>query len=75
LVAPEPPQPAEVEQPSEPAPEPESPRFAPRRSDVSELLRGFAVTEARSDRELCRDLKALAGVDLTPPPPRSGALR
>jgi hypothetical protein len=71
----EPPQAPEPERPSEPTPEPAPPRFAPRKSDVSDLLRGFAVTEARSERELCRDLKALAGVDLTPPPPGSGALR
>jgi hypothetical protein len=58
----------------EPTPEPAQPRFAPRRSDVSELLRGFAVTEARSDRELCRDLKALAGVDMTPLPTRIRSL-
>jgi hypothetical protein len=58
----------------EPTPEPAQPRFASRRSDVSELLRGFAVTEARSDRELCRDLKALAGVDLTPLPRRIRSL-
>jgi hypothetical protein len=72
--SPEPPEafePAGTPEPPEPAP----PRFAPRRSDVSELLRGFAVTEARTDRELCRDLKALAGVDLTPPPPGSTTLR
>ena len=82
--APEPPpqavEPEATAEPSpepEPAPEPEPtpPRFAPRRSDVSELLRGFAVTEARSDRELCRDLKALAGVDLTPAAPRVRASR
>jgi hypothetical protein len=59
---------------AEPTPEPAQPRFAPRRSDVSELLRGFAVTEARSDHELCRDLKALAGVDLTPLPSRIRSL-
>jgi len=76
-VASEPP-PAEIASASaalpEPTPDPAPPRFAPRRSDVSELLRGFAVTEARSDRELCRDLKALAGVDLTPPPRRIRSL-
>jgi hypothetical protein len=58
-----------------PEPDPAPPRFAPRKSDVSELLRGFAVTEARSDRELCRDLKTLAGVDLTPAAPRVRAAR
>jgi len=59
---------AEVRSEDLPPPAPAPSRFPPRRSDVSELLRGFAVTEARSDRELCRDLKLLAGVDLTPLP-------
>jgi hypothetical protein len=58
----------------EPPPQPAPSRFPPRRSDVSELLRGFAVTEVRTERELCRDLKLLAGVDLTPLP-GTGTLR
>ena len=45
------------------------PRYAPRKSDVSELLSGFGVAAVRTDRERCSDLKALAGVDETAPPP------
>ena len=45
------------------------PRYAPRKSDVSELLSGFGVAAVRTERELCSDLKALAGVDETAPPP------
>ncbi len=45
------------------------PRFAPRRSDVSELLAAFAVAETRSDNELRGDLKRIAGLEPTPPPP------
>lgn len=35
-------------------------------TDVNELLRGFQVAEAMDEAELRRELKALAGVDLTP---------
>lgn len=35
-------------------------------TDVSQLLRGFQVAEGLSESELRRELKALAGVDLTP---------
>ncbi|MCC6900523.1 MAG: hypothetical protein IT377_16205 [Polyangiaceae bacterium] len=45
------------------------PRYAPKKSDVSELLSGFGVAAVRTDREVCSDLKALAGVDQTAPPP------
>jgi hypothetical protein len=45
------------------------PRYAPRKSDVDQLLSGFSVASEGSDRELCGDLKALAGVDATRPPP------
>ncbi len=47
---------------------PAAPRFAPRRSDVSELLAGFVPADTDGDRDLCRDLKALAGMSATPPP-------
>jgi len=46
------------------------PRYAPRKSDIEDLLSGFGVADAKSERELCSDLKALAGVDQTAPPPR-----
>ncbi len=45
------------------------PRYAPRKSDVEELLSGFGVAQLKTERELCSDLKALAGVDQTAPPP------
>lgn len=66
--------------PPEPAPdEPERPRFGPRRSDVSELLAGFRVQDARSEREVRRDLKRIAelGPTLsdTPPPAAAGGGR
>lgn len=47
-----------------------APRYAPRRSDVSELLEGFGVGAGTSDRDVCRDLKLLAGIENTSPPPR-----
>lgn len=43
-----------------------SSRVSDRKSDVSQLLSGFAVAEERSDEELGRALKAMAGLDLTP---------
>lgn len=46
-----------------------APRYAPRRSDVSELLSGFGVGANSSDRDICRDLKLLAGIENTSPPP------
>jgi hypothetical protein len=44
------------------------PRFLARRSDVDSLLRGFAVTEVHSERELCRELTELAGLEHGPLP-------
>ncbi|MBX3182029.1 MAG: hypothetical protein KIT72_10770 [Polyangiaceae bacterium] len=41
-----------------------------RQSDVQELLTGFQVAETRSDLELSRVLKSMAGIDLTPLAPR-----
>jgi len=54
-----------------PAPEPPPPRptYRPRRSDVGALLDGFAVTEARTLKEISRELKQIAGVSGTPCPP------
>lgn len=49
-------------------PVPAPPRFAPRESNVSELLAGFAVAETRTDRQLRGDLKRMAGLEPTPPP-------
>jgi hypothetical protein len=46
-----------------------APRYAPRRSDVSELLTSFGVGEGTSDRDVCRDLKLLAGIEQTSNPP------
>jgi hypothetical protein len=45
------------------------PLYAPRHSDVSELLSQFVVGEARSLGEMARDLKQIAGVAGTPGPP------
>jgi len=45
------------------------PRYAPRQSDVGALLGDFSVADTRSVGELCADLKALAGVEGTAPPP------
>jgi len=50
-----------------PAPAPA--RFAPRQSDVSELLDSFSVAGTRSESELRGDLKRIAGLEPTPPPP------
>jgi hypothetical protein len=49
-----------------PAPAPA--RFAPRQSDVSELLDSFSVAGTRSESELRGDLKRIAGLEPTPPP-------
>ena len=43
-----------------------SSRVCDRKSDVSQLLSGFVVAEQRSDEELGRELKAMAGLELTP---------
>ncbi|HVU01106.1 MAG TPA: hypothetical protein VHE30_05115 [Polyangiaceae bacterium] len=59
---------AEAVAPSPPLPV-VSPTYVPRKSDVSELLQTFAVAEARSLREISRDLKNLAGIAGTPYPP------
>lgn len=45
------------------------PPYRPRQSDVSDLLAGFTVAESRSLREMSEDLKRIAGVAVTPPPP------
>jgi hypothetical protein len=45
------------------------PRYAPKKSSIDDLLADFSVAGARSERELCGDLKALAGVEATAPPP------
>jgi hypothetical protein len=63
--APTPPRPP----PATRAPEQAPPRFLPRQSDVNELLASFSASAERTERELCRDLKRIAGFDPTPPPP------
>ncbi|MBX3127222.1 MAG: hypothetical protein KF718_10935 [Polyangiaceae bacterium] len=45
------------------------PRYAPRQSSVDSLLESFAVGEIAPPAELCRDLKAIAGVEATALPP------
>ena len=51
---------------------PAPPPFKPRQSDVSELLAGFVVAEERSEPDLRRDLRRIAGLDPTPMPPSGG---
>jgi hypothetical protein len=48
---------------------PAPPRYAPRRSDVEQLVAAFEVSPAPEPRALCDDLKQIAGVDRTQPPP------
>ena len=45
------------------------PLYAPRHSDVSDLLSQFVVGEARSLGDMARELKQIAGVAGTPGPP------
>ena len=42
--------------------------FCPRRSEVDDLLASFSVADQREDSDVCRDLKRMAGLDLTPLP-------
>jgi hypothetical protein len=42
--------------------------------DVDSLLAQFSRTSQRPDQAVARDLKAMAGLDPTPPPPRSSGL-
>jgi hypothetical protein len=51
------------------------PPYAARQSDVVELLAGFTVAEAKSLRELSRELKLIAGVAVTPAPPATSSPR
>ena len=59
---------AEPARPAAPAPQASEP-YEPRRSDVAELLAGFAVAESRTMVELSRELKKMAGIGATPCPP------
>jgi hypothetical protein len=63
----------------EPEPEPTPPslprvqlRREPMRSDIQDLLRGFRNETGPSEPELSRELRTLAGLDLTPPPTTAG---
>jgi hypothetical protein len=58
-------EPARTTAPAVPVSEP----YEPRRSDVAELLAGFAVAESRTMLELSRELKKMAGIGATPCPP------
>jgi len=51
-------------QPHRPAPA----TFPPRRSSVSDLLATFSVADEPAQGELCRGLKQIAGLDVTPAP-------
>jgi hypothetical protein len=64
---------------AEPEPEPTPPslprvqlRREPLRSDIDDLLRGFRNETGPSEPELSRELRMLAGLDLTPPPTTAG---
>lgn len=43
----------------------------PQRDSVDSLLDKFEVSEKREDKALSKDLKAIAGLDPTPPPPNT----
>ncbi|HEY6562676.1 MAG TPA: hypothetical protein VI072_35665 [Polyangiaceae bacterium] len=64
VVAERPPAPTPAKTPSM-APQPvwAPARFLPRKSDVDALLRGFCVADTRDERELCRELSEIAGVE------------
>jgi hypothetical protein len=59
--------------PSEPAPSSRRPG-RPSEADVDSLLEQFSRGSERPDRLVARDLKAMAGLDPTPPPPPQGSL-
>jgi hypothetical protein len=73
-----------VEEPSGAAPPPEEPRAEPAPSsrrpprpseaDVDSLLEQFTRNSDRPDKLVARDLKAMAGLDPTPPPPPQGSV-
>ena len=56
--------------PVRPPPTPPAPE--PARSGVDELLADFAVSGPHEDDAMARELKALVGLEPTPPPPTSG---
>ena len=63
----------------EPEPEPTPPslprvqlRREPLRSDIEDLLRGFRNEAGPTEPELSRELRILAGLELTPPPTTAG---
>ena len=59
--------PSPAAQPAQRGSLPMAPRvFAPRMSDVGQLVADFATSDVRSDGELCRELQELAGIDATP---------
>ena len=47
--------------------------FSPRRSQVEDLVASFTVADQREDGDVCRDLKRMAGLDLTPLPGATAA--
>ncbi len=58
-----------------PPPAPREPERPPtpdklfKRDEVDDLLASFEVSNVRDEKEMSRDLKALVGLDPTPPPP------
>jgi hypothetical protein len=50
------------------------PPAVPSRDDVDSLLESFAVSSAQEDRQMARELKAIAGLSPTPPPPDAKTL-
>ncbi len=57
----------EVAPTSQPSPRP----FARSAADVDSLLATFSASQQRPDHLVARELKAMAGLDPTPPPPKS----
>lgn len=41
------------------------------KEDIDELLKTFEVSDQKADVQMARDLKAMAGLDPTPPPPNA----
>ena len=66
------PRPVEPRPPPSPPPKPDVARPSsrpPPSADVDNLLAQFEVSSQRTDRAVARDLKAMVGLDPTPPPP------
>lgn len=54
-----------------PAPTPAAKQLEFGKEDIDELLKTFEVSDQKPDVQMARDLKAMAGLDPTPPPPNA----